>query len=189
MSRFEAAAASSTSGTRRIDRWRTWLVSLRSRGNHRPMNNDLQAITAQLATVAASLNTLQEALQQLQEQQQAVVSSNQLAPFSAFLMVQLTPYFNGAAAKLIVDNLNRCNQRGDYRYFIPTYDLAGDDLQKRQLLKLVSAVHRYKFVYSKQHNHPQKYSLKSDIKYAKACSHCGALAAVLYDRLVAEGLF
>ncbi|MGA1713556.1 MAG: hypothetical protein ACO4CS_19915, partial [bacterium] len=154
-----------------------------------PMNTDLQAITAQLATVAASLSTLQEALASLQEQQAAAANNNPLAPFSAFLMVELTPYFGGAMAKHIVDSLNRCNQRGDYRYFIPMYEIAGEDLDKRQLLKLVSAVHRYKFVYSKQHNHPQKYSLQSTIKYAKACSHCGKLAATLYDRLVKEGLF
>ena len=156
------------------------------------MNTDLQQITAQLATVAESLTTLQEALallQAQQAQQTTTATSNALAPFSAFLMVELTPYFGGAGAKLIVDRLNRCNSIKDYRFFIPIYKLAGEDLDKRQLLKLISAVHRYKFIYSKHHNHPQNYSLKSDIKYAKACPHCGALAAVLYDRLVKEGLF
>lgn len=152
------------------------------------MNTDLQAITAQLATVAESLSTLQEALQQLQEQAQAI-PTNHLAPFSAFLMVELTPYFTGTQAKMIVDRLNRCNAIKDYRFFGPMYKLAGEDLQKRELLKLVSAIHRYKFIYSKHHNSPNKYSLKSEIKYAKACPHCGALAAVLYDRLVKEGLF
>jgi len=153
------------------------------------MNTDLQQITAQLATVAESLTTLQEALALLQAQQAAKPNINALAPFSAFLMVELTPYFGGAGAKTIVDRLNRCNAIKDYRFFIPTYKLAGEDLDKRQLLKIVSAVHRYKFIYSKHHNTPQKYSLKSEIKYAKACPHCGALAAVLYDRLVKEGLF
>ena len=156
------------------------------------MNTDLQQITAQLATVAESLTTLQEALallQAQQAQQPTKTTSNALAPFSAFLMVELTPYFGGAGAKTIVDRLNRCNAIKDYRFFIPIYKLAGEDLQKRELLKLISAVHRYKFIYSKHHNSPQQYSLKSEIKYAKACPHCGALAAVLYDRLVKEGLF
>jgi hypothetical protein len=157
-----------------------------------PFQNELQNITSQLATMADSLSTLQEALAQLQIASATVSPSatgkDALAPFSAFLMVELTPYFSGSQAKAIVDSLNRCNLRGDYRYFIPMYEIAGDDLQKRQLLKLVSAVHRYKFVYSKQHNHPQKYSLISTIKYAKACDHCGALAATLYDRLIKEGL-
>jgi len=155
------------------------------------MNTDLQVITAQLATVAESLTTLQEALaavQAQQAQQSTKATSNALAPFSAFLMVELTPYFGGGGAKLIVDRLNRCNAIGDYRYFIPIYKMAGEDLEKRQLLTLISSVHRYKFIYSKHHNTPQKYSLKSKIKYAKACPHCGALAAVLYDRLVKEGL-
>ena len=153
------------------------------------MNTDLQAITAQLATVAASLNTLQEALALLQEQQASIPTNNALAPFSAFLMVELTPYFGGAGAKAIVDRLNRCNAIKDYRFFVPLYKLAGEDIEKRQLLTLVSSVHRYKFIYSKHHNSPNKYSLKSKIKYAKACPHCGALASVLYDRLVKEGLF
>lgn len=153
------------------------------------MNTDLQQITAQLATVAESLTTLQEALALLQAQQAAKPNTNALAPFSAFLMVELTPYFGGAGAKLIVDRLNRCNAIKDYRFFIPIYKLAGEDLEKRQLLKLVSSVHRYKFIYSKHHNTPQKYNLQSTIKYAKACPHCGKLANVLYDRLVAEGLF
>jgi hypothetical protein len=152
------------------------------------MNTDLQAITAQLATVAESLTTLQEALALLQAQQ-SQQPTTALAPFSAFLMVELTPYFGGAGAKTIVDRLNRCNAIKDYRFFIPIYKLAGEDLEKRQLLTLVSSVHRYKFIYSKHHNSPNKYSLKSKIKYAKACPHCGALAAVLYDRLVKEGLF
>jgi len=154
-----------------------------------PFQTELQSITSQLATMADSLSTLQEALQQLQAASVTVQPSTALAPFSAFLMVELTPYFGGAGAKAIVDRLNRCNAIKDYRFFIPIYKMAGEDLDKRQLLKLVSAVHRYKFIYSKHHNTPQQYSLKSEIKYAKACSHCGALAAILYDRLVAEGLF
>jgi hypothetical protein len=158
-----------------------------------PFQTELQSITSQLATMADSLSTLQEALQQLQAASVTVQPSTTgkaaLAPFSAFLMVELTPYFGGAGAKAIVDRLNRCNAIKDYRFFIPIYKMPGEDLDKRQLLKLVSSVHRYKFIYSKHHQTPQKYSLKSEIKYAKACPHCGALAAVLYDRLVAEGLF
>jgi hypothetical protein len=82
------------------------------------MNTDLQQITAQLATVAESLTTLQEALALLQAQQAAKPNTNALAPFSAFLMVELTPYFGGAGAKTIVDRLNRCNAIKDYRFFI-----------------------------------------------------------------------
>jgi hypothetical protein len=116
----------------------------------------------------------------------AVNEPQELAPFSAFLTVELTPYFGASGASLIVSKLKRCRAICDYRYFIPVYKIAGDDLKKRQLLKLVSAVHRYKFG---GYKNPEKYSLKSEIKYAKACDECGKLAGILYNRLVAEGLW
>lgn len=110
----------------------------------------------------------------------------ELAPFNAFLTVELTPYFGAAGASMIVTKLDRARAIGDFRYFISMYRLVGDDLQKRQLLKVVSAVCRYKFG---GRNNPQKYSLLSEIKYAKACDECGKLAQVLVNRLIAEGLW
>jgi hypothetical protein len=110
----------------------------------------------------------------------------ELAPFNAFLTVELTPYFGAAAASMIVTKLDRARAINDFRYFISMYRLVGDDLQKRQLLKVVSAVCRYKFG---GRNNPQKYSLLSEIKYAKACDECGKLAQVLVNRLIAEGLW
>jgi len=110
----------------------------------------------------------------------------ELAPFNAFLTVELTPYFGAANATKIVTKLDRARAIGDFRYFISMYRLAQDDLQKRQLLKVVSAVCRYKFG---GRNNPQKYSLRSEIKYAKACDECGKLAQVLVNRLIAEGLW
>jgi hypothetical protein len=64
--------------------------------------------------------------------------------------------------------------------------MAQNDLQKRQLLKVVSAVYRYKFG---GYKNPEQYSLRSEIKYAKACDECGKLAQVLVNRLIAEGLW
>ena len=110
----------------------------------------------------------------------------ELAPFNAFLTVELTPYFGAAGASMIVTKLDRAREIGDFRYFISMYRLAKDDLQKRQLLKVVSAVCRYKFG---GRNNPQQYSLRSEIKYAKACDECGKLAQVLVNRLIAEGLW
>jgi hypothetical protein len=121
--------------------------------------------------------------------QPAPVANNEpaeLAPFNAFLTVELTPYFGASAASMIVTKLKRCRAIGDFRYFIPVYKLAKDDLQKRQLLKVVSASYRYKFG---GHRNPEQYSLRSEIKYAKACDECGKLAQVLVNRLIAEGLW
>ena len=118
-----------------------------------------------------------------------VVVSNEpaeLAPFNAFLTVELTPYFGAENATKIVAKLQRSRAINDFRYFISMYRLAKDDLQKRQLLKVVSATYRYKFG---GYKNPEQYSLRSEIKYAKACDHCGKLAQVLVDRLIAEGLW
>lgn len=119
----------------------------------------------------------------------APVVNNQpveLAPFNAFLTVELTPYFGAENATKIVTKLDRARAINDFRYFISMYRLAKNDLQKRQLLKVVSAVCRYKFG---GRNNPQQYSLRSEIKYAKACDECGKLAQVLVNRLIAEGLW
>jgi hypothetical protein len=147
---------------------------------------DLQTITTALSTLETSIKTLFDAVEELKTQQVTVSTTDELAPFSAFLMVELTPYFGGKGAKYIVDRLNRCRLIKDYRFFIPAYKLVEDDLEKRQLLKTVSAVYRYKFG---GFRNPEKYSLRSEIKYAKACPHCGKLAQVLVNRLIAEGLW
>jgi hypothetical protein len=144
--------------------------------------NQVEGEASQLAQILGMVsNTLTQPV--------APVVNNQpveLAPFNAFLMVELTPYFGAANATKIVTKLDRARAINDFRYFISMYRLAKDDLQKRQLLKVVSAVCRYKFG---GRNNPQKYSLRSEIKYAKACDHCGKLAQVLVNRLIAEKLW
>jgi hypothetical protein len=152
------------------------------------MTASIQTLTAQLQelqeTFLKSVDTINSAIIEIQEEQKK--KEDVLAPFSAFLTVELTPYFGAKDATMIVEKLKRCRAISDYRYFTPVYKIVGDDLSKRQLLKLISAVHRFKFG---GYKNPEKYSLKSEIKYAKACSECGKLANVLYNRLVKEGLW
>lgn len=161
---------------------------------HRPTNTDIP-MSATIETLSAQIQELQEnyiksldviktSLKQLEEEQKQ--KEDILAPFNAFLTVELTPYFGAKESQMIVEKLKRCRAIADYRYFIPIYKMAGEDLKKRQLLKLVSAVHRFKFG---GHKNPEKYSLKSEIKYAKACDDCGKLANILYTRLQKEGLW
>jgi hypothetical protein len=143
----------------------------------------LQTITDSIATVSTSLKVVVEEMQK--QQQVPVAESDELAPFHAWLQVELTPHFGTKGAKLISNQLNISRQKGDYRFFIPVYKkLVGEDLQKRQLLKTISAVYRYKFG-----NRYDRSALRSEIKYAKACPECGALAQVLVNRLMAEGLW
>lgn len=158
------------------------------------MSADLQVISAAIIELAnlqgkvlESFKTLNDSIENLQQQQQKVASEPaELVPFGAFLMVELTPYFGGKGAKFIVDKLNRCRAIGDFRYFIPVYKMTDGDLKKRQVLKVVSAVYRYKFMNVKHHD---RYGLRSEIKYAKACPDCGEFAQILVNRLIAEGLW
>ena len=192
-----AAKTSSITGTRSLDLVGSGVASFIQRrttdADHhhpRPMNtiqvlingNQVEGQIDQIAQILGMVsNTLAQPV--------APVVSNEpveLAPFNAFLTVELTPYFGAAGASMIVTKLDRARAIGDFRYFISMYRLVGDDLQKRQLLKVVSAVCRYKFG---GRNNPQKYSLLSEIKYAKACDECGKLAQVLVNRLIAEGLW
>jgi hypothetical protein len=187
---------SSITGTRLLDLVGSGVSSFIQRrttdADHhpRPMNTiqlviNGNQVEGQIDEIAKILGMVSNTL----AQPVAPVVSNEpveLAPFNAFLTVELTPYFGAANATKIVTKLDRARAIGDFRYFISMYRLAQDDLQKRQLLKVVSAVCRYKFG---GRNNPQKYSLRSEIKYAKACDECGKLAQVLVNRLIAEGLW
>ena len=153
--------------------------------------NSIQSLTAALeelqSNVTQSFQTLNDAIVQLQNQQKVSgAHSDELAPFHAWLQVELTPFFGAKSAKLIVDKLNRSRAIGDFRYFIPVYKVVEGDIEKRQLMKTVSAVYRYKFGGFRS---TEKYALRSEIKYATACPHCGSLAQSLVDRLIAEGLW
>ena len=191
-----AAKTSSITGTRLLDLVGSGVASFIQRrttdADHhpRPMNtiqvlingNQVEGQIDQIAQILGMVsNTLAQPV--------APVVSNEpveLAPFNAFLTVELTPYFGATNATKIVTKLDRARAINDFRYLISMYRLVGGDLQKRQLLKVVSAVCRYKFG---GRNNPQKYSLLSEIKYAKACDECGKLAQVLVNRLIAEGLW
>lgn len=107
--------------------------------------------------------------------------------FDVFIQSEITPYFGETTADNIIKRLQHCRREGNnYQLFTPVYQwkTVHGDLQKRQVLKLISAVYRIK--YNRKDNNI--YSLKSDIKYAKACPECGRIASALYDRLTAEGL-
>ena len=147
---------------------------------------DLQLQVVKSFQATCDLAAIVKDQQQQQIQQVSVNEPVELAPFNAFLTVELTPYFGAKGATMIVEKLRRCRAIADFRYFIPIYKMAGDDLKKRQLLKAVSAVYRYKFG---GYKNPEQYSLRSEIKYAAACDDCGELANILVNRLKKEGLW
>jgi len=177
---------------------RSALVSYVHRGetNH-PDQIHTKPIMSQVSITldTAVIDTFEQLISALKSQMNAepvaVVSNEpkELEPFNQFLIKELTPHFGTITAEFIVEKLKRCNAIGDFRYFIPVYKVIGDDIIKRQLLKTVSAVYRFKFHRVSYSQQSQRYTLRSEIKYAAACPHCGTLANALLDRLKAEGLW
>lgn len=159
------------------------------------MSSTIELLTAQMqemqSTFQKSVDLFNATIEEVKKQQQQVATVSvkepaELAPFNEFLVVELTQFFGAKESKMIVEKLRRCRAIGDFRYFIPMYLMVKDDLKKRQLMKTVSAVYRYKFG---GYRNPEKYSLRSEIKYAAACPECGEMATILVNRLKAEGLW
>ncbi len=149
-------------------------------------NASIATLQTQILDVQKTIDIAVTTLAQLQSQ---VKTMTEAAEFDVFVQQEIAPYFGESTAENIITVLQKCRKEGhNYQYFIPVYQWKSihGDLQKRQLLKLVSAVYRVK--YQPRKNLSNLYTLRSDIKYAKACPECGAIAENFYNRLVKEGL-
>ena len=112
----------------------------------------------------------------------------QIALINATFQVILEETLGSAAAELIVKMLDKSRMsNNDFHRFIGAYTLPGikDDLHKRNLLRVVSAIYRLKV---KDLSKSQQASLRSIVKYSTACPHCGAIAASLVTRLGIQGI-
>lgn len=112
----------------------------------------------------------------------------QIALINATFQVILEETLGSAAAELIVKMLDKSRiSNNDFHRFIGAYALPGikDDLHKRNLLRVVSAIYRLKV---KDLSNAQKSSLRSIVKYSTACPHCGAIASALVTRLGIQGI-
>ena len=113
----------------------------------------------------------------------------ELLPFNEVTLAELTPHLGAQLASKVVNLLEYCRKGyTDFSPFVAAYRWVGNDIEKRQLLKTVSAIYRYKFT-PKEYTNSYQYSLRSEIKYATICPHCGKIASALVDRLKAEGLW
>lgn len=118
-----------------------------------------------------------------------VAEPAELLPFNEVVLAELTPHLGAQLSKKVVDLLEYCRKGyTDFGPFVAAYRWVGNDIQKRQLLKTVSAIYRYKFT-PKEYTNSYQYALKSEIKYATICPHCGSIASTLVDRLKSEGLW
>lgn len=113
----------------------------------------------------------------------------ELLPFNQFAIKELTPHLGEELATQVIGKLEKCAKSyfPDFRNFIGMYHKVAGNIEHRQLLKTLSAVYRFKF--GKYTSESAKYSLKSEIKYATICPHCGAVANAFVVRLTKEGLW
>lgn len=140
------------------------------------LQNEVINLQQSMATIQTAMDALNSKIKTLTEAED----------FDVFVMQELVPYFGEITSRGIIKMLGICrNDDHNYLRFGSVYQWKGikGNLEKRQLLKLVSAVYRVKY----SRNKPLVYSLRSEIKYAKACPECGKLASAFYDRLVKEG--
>jgi predicted RNA-binding Zn-ribbon protein involved in translation (DUF1610 family) len=146
--------------------------------------SSITTLQNQVIDLQKTMVAVQETMNQLQGQIKILTDAEE---FDVFVQKEIAPYFGESTAENIVTMLQKCRKEGNnYQLFNPVYQWKNihGDLQKRQLLKLISAVYRIKY----QKISSNIYSLRSDVKYAKACPECGKIAESFYNRLMSEGL-
>jgi len=158
-----------------------------------PTTSDMSTATAIINgnTVEADLETIAKILGMVSNTMTETVTETieeEILPFNTFTVKELTPHFGQQLSQEIVETFEKCARRyfPDFRNIIGIYKKCAT-IEQRQLLKTVSAVYRLKF--GKYVNKMQaQSSLRSFIKYATICPHCGATANAFVIRLTKEGL-
>jgi hypothetical protein len=148
-------------------------------------NGNTVAINGSYTEIANFLMGLSEAT--VQPAPVVINEPTELVPFNELALAELTPHLGDEIAKKVVNLLEYCRsgRYTDFSPFVAAYRWVNGDIEKRQLLKTVSAIYRFKF----HKGATNYYALKSEIKYATICPHCGKIANALVQRLVKEGLW
>ncbi len=152
--------------------------------------SDMNIITAQINgnEIQADIETIAELLIRVSKTiTKPVTNTNfqDIEKFDDFVTAILKEYFSSEQSESIVRVLRQVSgeRYPDYRGATSLYSMFVGTLEQRQLMKVVVATYSLKYC----RNLERKSSLKSKIKYATACPHCGAYAAVIRDRLIKEG--
>jgi len=156
--------------------------------------SDLQTLTANLnelqkqfvesfREITSQIESIKKEDEQKEQQQK---KEEELIAFHDYLIDVVTETTGDAVfAKLAVSRLNqiRRNPTLSYHNLVTIYrEIDENDITKRQAMLTLSKVYRYKFARVKDHR------IKSEIKYATKCPHCGAMASRLVDRLRQDGV-
>jgi hypothetical protein len=155
--------------------------------------SDLQTLTANLNELQQQfMQSFREITSQIEtikkedEKKEQQKKEEEIIAFHDYLIEVVSETTGDAVfAKLAVSRLNqiRRNPSLSYHHLVTIYrEIDENDVTKRQAMLTLSKVYRYKFARVKDHK------IKSEIKYATKCPHCGAMASRLVDRLRQDGV-
>lgn len=129
-------------------------------------------------------NTLKSIQLSITQIEKDLKEETEATDFDVFIQNEIEPLFGTITSEGIVKKLQECRRNKCYNAFCSVYQWKSiyGDIKKRQALKLISAVYRVRYLKT-----PVVYALKSEIKYATSCPHCGSMAKALHLRLIKEG--
>lgn len=163
---------------------------LRSQPTPRFPMSDIATLTAQLQELqkafAESVTTITTAIAQLEKEQIQQKKEEELESFHEYLVTVVSETVGDSTfAKLAVGRLNqiRRNPQLSYHHLVTIYrEIDENDVTKRVAMLTLSKIYRYKFSRIKDAK------LRSEIKYATKCPHCGVMAQRMVDRLKQDGV-
>lgn len=154
--------------------------------------NPSQAILNQLSGIQSLLNTITttisnnnqndseinaKVLEQISNRIETVIKKDPYIRANAILSTLLADHVGKELAESFANCLDLCRVRGNYIHLNGYYYKVKHSEQLRNLLLMCSALYRLKFTPGTNES-----SLKSSIKYAMMCPHCGNIAKEIKDR-------
>ena len=154
------------------------------------LSEQILNIEKMFSEMVSVINSTKEQISSLQKEEIAkqyiAKKESEMEEFHNYLVDVLTEATGDSAfSKLAVGMLNRIRTTPQmtYQSLVSIYrDIDEDDIIKRQAMLTLSKVYRYKFARIKDTK------IKSEIKYATKCPHCGVMAQKLVNRLREDGI-
>jgi hypothetical protein len=158
--------------------------------NLNTLSEQILNIEKMFSEMVAVINSTKEQISTIQKEQIAQQyiqkKESEMEEFHNYLVDVVTEATGDIAfSKLAVGMLNRIRTTPQmtYQSLVCIYrDIDENDIVKRQAMLTLSKVYRYKF------SHVKDSKIKSEIKYATKCPHCGEMAQKLVNRLRADGI-
>lgn len=149
-----------------------------------------EAILNQLSGIQSVLNTItntiangndskidQKILRDISKRIETVIKKDPHVRAKAILSTLLADHIGEEMADGFANALESCRVRGNYMHMTGYYYKVKHSEQLRNLLLMCSALYRLKFTPGNNES-----NLKSSIKYAMMCPHCGSVAKEIKER-------